>query len=212
MILSHEAPEFRRHQARLGKHKYNGSYYYSKELCENIIPYVKADRPWVTVNAEGLCCDRAIVFIHSNVKTERVYRWLREYEDLVLICGLPETVEKVKHLGRAFYLPLSIDTEYVKQFRTDKDRDTAFAGRVTKDINVPDDVPRLQGMPRDWLLLDMARFEYVYAVGRTALEALALDCKLLPYDPRFPDPARWKLLDNKDVIPMLQKILDEVDR
>lgn len=212
MIIDHTHQKWRNRQANLGKHKYNGALYYSQEIVQNIIPHIKTKRPWVTVNVQGACCDDAIVFIHSNINTERIYKWLERYENLVLVCGLPETVEKVKNLGTAFYLPLSIDTEYVKQFACEKDRLIAFAGRVTKDVNIPAGVPKLQGIPREQLLMEMAHYKYVYAVGRTALEAKCLGCNLLPYDPRFLDIDRWEVLDNKDVIPRLQTMLDAIDK
>lgn len=212
MIIDHTHPKWRNKQDGLGKHKYNGAYYYSQEIVQNIIPHIKTKRNWVTVNVNGVCCDNAIVFIHSNINTERIYKWLERYENLVLVCGLPETVEKVKHFGTAFYLPLSIDTEYVKQFQTEKDRLIAFAGRVSKDMNIPAGVPKLQGIPREELLREMAHYRYIYAVGRTALEAKCLGCTILPYDTRFLDPERWQVIDNKDVIPRLQTMLDEIDQ
>lgn len=213
MIIDHTHPKWINKQASYGKHRYNGAYYYSQELVQNIIPYIKTDRNWVTVNVSGVCCDHAIVFIHSNVHTERIYKWLESYKDLVLICGLPETVDKVKNLGKAFYLPLSIDTEYVKQFAVpEKDKLIAFAGRTSKDMNIPAGVPKLQGIPREMLLKEVAHFKYVYAVGRTALEASCLGATILPYDPRFLDVERWQVLDNKDVIPRLQTMLDAIDK
>ena len=211
MIIDHKHPKWRAKQDGLGKHKYNGAYYYSQEIVQNIIPHIKTKRNWVTVNVNGVCCDNAIVFIHSNINTERIYKWLERYENLVLICGVPETVEKVKRLGTAFYLPLSIDTEYVNQFQTEKDRLIAFAGRVTKDMNIPAGVPKLQGIPRKQLLQEMARYRYIYAVGRTAIEAKCLGCTILPYDPRFLDVERWQVIDNKEVIPRLQTMLDAID-
>ena len=212
MIIDHTHPTWRDRQSALGKHKYNGALYYSQEIVQNIIPYIKTTRNWVTVNVKGVCLDHSIVFIHSNINTERIYRWLKEYKDLVLVCGLPETVYKVNDLGEAFYLPLSIDTEYVKQFETEKDKLIAFAGRVTKDMNIPDGVPKLQGMPRDKLLKEMAHYKYVYAVGRTALEASCLGATILPYDPRFLDVERWQVYDNKEMIPRLQTMLDAIDQ
>ena len=178
---------------------------------KNIIPYIKTDRPWVTVNVRGECMDNAIVFIHSNINSANTYSWLRDYKNLVLICGVRETIEKVRHLGTAFYLPLSIDTKYVKQFKTKQDKLIAFAGRVTKDKNIPEGVPKLQGMPREKLLKEMAHYKYVYAVGRTAIEAKCLGSTILPYDPRFLDVELWEVLDNKDVIPRLQTMLDAID-
>lgn len=212
MIIDHNNSTWKKKQAALGVHKYNGAYYYSQEIVQNIIPYIKTKRNWVTVNVNGACCDNAIVFIHSNINTGRIYKWLERYENLVLICGVPETVEKVKRLGTAFYLPLSIDTEYVKQFQTEKDRLIAFAGRATKDMNIPAGVPKLQGIPREQLLQEMARYRYIYAVGRTAIEAKCLGCTILPYDPRFLDVERWQVIDNKEVIPRLQTMLDAIDK
>ena len=213
MIIDHTHPKWINKQASYGKHRFNGAYYYSQEIVQNIIPHIKTKRNWVTVNVNGVCCDNAIVFIHSNVKTESIYKWLQRYDNLVLVCGVPETVEKVKHLGTAFYLPLSIDTEYVKQFAVpEKDRLIAFAGRVTKDMNIPEGVPKIQGIPREDLLREMAHYRYIYAVGRTALEAKCLGCTLLPYDPRFLDVDFWQVLDNKDVIPRLQTMLDAIDK
>ena len=57
----------------------------------------------------------------------------------------------------------------------------------------------------------MAEYEAIYAVGRCALEGLALGCNILPYDNRFPDPSVWKLLDNLEAAKILQEKLDEID-
>ena len=209
MIIDHHDKDYLRQR----KSKNNGAYYYSKELTENIIPHIKTDRPWVTIMVEGKCVDRAIYFIHNNLRPER-YNFLSNYKDLILVCGVPETCEKVEHLGTPIYLPLSIDVEYVKQFRANKTRGVCFAGRQSKgELGVlPDGIDRLGNLPRQDLLERMARYKYVYAVGRTALEAKVLRCKILPYDLRFPDVERWKVIDNKDVIPILQKKLDEIDK
>jgi hypothetical protein len=63
-------------------------------------------------------------------------------------------------------------------------------------------------------LLTEHRFdrEKVYAVGRTALEAKVLGCKILPYDPRFPDPDVWKIVNVDEAINLLQWELDEIDK
>ena len=57
----------------------------------------------------------------------------------------------------------------------------------------------------------MAEYKEVYAVGRTAIEAKALGCRVKAYDPRFPDPDRWKVLDNKDAAKILQEQIDQID-
>lgn len=216
MIVDHNNRSWKRLQSAFGKNKHNGALYYSKEICENIIPYVQTNRNWVTVNAKGCGCDHAVVFVHSNLIT-RTYDWLSRYNDLVLVCGVPETVDKVKHLGKAIYLPLSIDVDYVKQFAVPKEQrhGVAYVGREAKaeydGVRLPLGVDRLCGMPRHELLRRMAHYEAVYAVGRVAIEAKALGLEVLPYDPRYPDPDVWKVVDNKEAAKMLQTMLDEID-
>ena len=112
------------------------------------------------------------------------------------------------------YLPLSIDTEYISQFVTDEKIDrTAFVGRRPKAKlgELPSGIEYLCGMKRQTLLTRMARYKRVYAVGRCAIEAKALGCEVLPYDPRFPDPDFWKVIDNREAAKMLQKAIDEID-
>lgn len=212
IIINHDHPRYRRTYNRLGADKYNGAFYYSKEICKNIIPNVKTDRNWITINIEGVGCDHAIVFIHNNLQPQK-YEWLRNYEDLILVCGVPETCEKVEHLGKAIYLPLSVDISYVEQFRTDtKTKDVAYVGRRNKaNNNVPKTIDYLYGMKRQRLLPAMAKFRQIYAVGRCAIEGMILECDILPYDDRFPDPSIWKILDNREAAVMLQGMLDEID-
>lgn len=213
MIINHDHPKYRKKWKRLGVNRYNGAFYYSKEICENIIPRVKTQRNWITINIPGVGCNHAIVFIHNNLHPEH-YEWLSRFDDLVLVCGVPETCKKVAHLGRAVYLPLSIDVAYVERFKADqKTKDTAFVGRRNKMGygDLPNNIDYLYGMKRQTLLPLMARYKRVYAVGRCALEAKALGCEVLPYDKRFPDADRWQVIDNTEAAVILQRILDEID-
>ena len=214
MIIDHTSPYYQRpaHAAR-----YNGAFYYSEEIVKNIIPNVSTDRSWLTINAKDAPVPNgSIVFIHNNLHPE-YYSWLSRRKDLILVCGIPETMELVRHLGTPIYLPISIDVDYVKQFRAHKTRQVCFAGRASKknvhltNNNIPDGVDLLQAMPREELLERMARYRYVYAVGRTALEAKVLQCKILPYDVRFPDVKRWQVVDNKEAAEMLQVALNKID-
>ena len=208
MIIDHNSPYYQRPQ-HAGR--YNGAYYYSKEIVENIIPKVSTDRSWLTINAKDAPVPSGtIVFIHNN-KNPDLYSWLKGKKDLILVCGIPETMDKVRHLGTPIYLPISIDVDYVKQFRAHKTRDVCYAGRASKKENLPDGVDLLQGLPRDDLLERMARYRSVYAVGRTALEAKVLKCKILPYDERFPDVKRWNVIDNSEAAEMLQLELNNID-
>lgn len=208
MIIDHNSPYYQRPQ-HAGK--YNGAYYYSKEIVENIIPKVSTDRSWLTINAKDAPVPSgSIVFIHNN-KSPDLYSWLKGKKDLILVCGIPETMDKVRHLGTPIYLPISIDVDYVKQFRAHKTREVCYAGRASKKENLPNGVDLLQGLPREDLLERMARYRSVYAVGRTALEAKVLKCKILPYDERFPDVKRWNVIDNSEAADMLQIELNKID-
>lgn len=212
IICSHETPEYKKTYG--GTQRMNGAYWYSVEIVKNIIPRVETWRPWVTINVRGKCADHAIVFIHNNLNPH-LYDWLSEYEDLILVCGVPSTCEKVSHLGRAIYLPLSIDTEYVSSFGgVRKDIDRAFAGRGGKRCghHFPLGTTILANLDRENLLKALARCRKVYAVGRCALEARCLGAEILPYDERFPDPSIWKVIDNYDAAKLLQQELDKIDK
>lgn len=212
MIFDHDHYKYREKWNMSGYNKYNGAFYYSKEIVKNIIPRVKTDRNWITINIQGIGCDHSIVFIHNNLHPEH-YDWLQRYNDLILVCGIPETCAKVAHLGNAIYLPLSIDVENVQSYIRPKTKGAAFVGRPAKrkGLILPDDIDYIEGLPRTRLLKAMAEYKDVYAVGRTAIEALALGCNVKAYDPRFPDPQRWKVLDNKDAAKILQEQIDAID-
>ena len=195
------------------ENRYSGAFYYSREIVETMIPLVETDRPWVTVNIPHQCRDHAIVFIHNNLDAS-AYDHLREFSDLILVCGIPETCEKVAHLGKPVYLPLSVDVADVARFRLpEKTKEAAFAGRPAKrdGIQLPAGVDILEGMPRDYLLAAMAQYKKIYAVGRSAIEAKILGCEVLPYDPRFPDPDRWEIMDTREAAKILQEKLDIID-
>lgn len=212
MIIDHDHPIYRRRWDQAGNNRFNGAFFYSKEIVKNIIPRIETDRNWITINVPGYACDHAIVFIHNNLHPEH-YDWLGTYKDLILVCGIPKTVEKVTHLGKAIYLPLSIDVENVQQYARLKTKKAAFVGRKAKrkGIELPEGIDYLEGMPRTKLLPAMAQYEKVYAVGRTAIEAKALGCEILPYDPRYPDPSIWQVFDNREAALILQEEINQID-
>lgn len=216
MIISHNHYKYRQKWRRIGNNKYNGAFYYSKEIVKNIIPNVITDRNWITINIKGVGCDHAIVFVHNNLHPEN-YDWLKKYDDLILVCGVESTCDKVKHLGKAIYLPLSIDVEYVKQFKlpAEQRHGEAYVGRYSKrqmeTVSLPNGVHVIEGCKRQNLLPKMARYESIYAVGRTAIEAKCLGCEIKPYDSRYPDVSVWQVVDNKEAAQILQKKLNEID-
>ena len=218
-IYDHTKVQYQNRWQMAGKNKYNGAYYYSQEIVNNIIPNVETNRSWMTVNVPRVGADHAVVFVHNNLDPT-LYQWIKDtFNDVVMVCGVPETVEKIKAAGfeKAIYLPLSVDVKYVEQFKKDKKtKKIAFAGRPGKrssnyNVDLPDGIDYLEGMPRGELLRRMADYEKVYAVGRTAIEAKILGCEVLPYDERYPDPSRWQVLDNREAAAMLQVELDRID-
>ena len=217
MIFDHNAFEYKSRYVGLGKNKHNGAYYYSKEIVENIIPSVPTTYNWVTVNIPGRCYDHSIVFIHDNDHPE-VYGWLREYKDLILVCSMHKTEEAIKKLlpmHKTVYLPMSVDVDYVSQFKAKHQRGVCYAGRLDKLSNKGVKIPRrckaLGDMPREELLAKMAKFKKVYASERTAIEAKVLGCEVLSYDPRYQDPEQWAVIDNSAAAIMLQEIVGEIE-
>lgn len=207
MIISHEHPLYPQ------KEQHNGAYHYSKAICDFFIPTIETDRNWITINIPNKAVNHSVVFIHSNKGCAK-YEFLHEYQDLVLVCGVPNTIPKVNHLGRAIYLPLSIDTEYVSKFKRKKTKEYAYVGRPEKRDGVmfPEGTDFIENLPREELLRELAKYKKVFAVGLCALEALCLGCEVLPYDDRYPDPSIWRVLDCRDAAKLLQTKLDIIDK
>ena len=207
-IYSHESELYKNniHQ--------NGAYWYSKEIVRNIIPNVKTKRPWVTVRLGDFCVDHAIYFVHNNLRPE-LYEHIKKYKDVILVVGVPETVEKVKHLAdHVIYLPLSVDVDDVMRWERPKDKLCCYAGRKDKpgvDTLDPNLIDFLCDMNRDTMLSEVARYRFCFAVGRTAIEAKCLGCMILPFDTRFPNPQVWQIVTNQEAAEKLQKLLDEID-
>lgn len=219
MIIDHKQPEYKKARKRIGSNKYNGAYYYSREIVKNIIPNVKTDRNWITIKVGEKGVSHSICFVHNNLTFENTYEYMRKFDDVIYVVGLPDMLERAQKFGKAIYLPLSVDVEYVKQFETEKTKQTAFVGRpdirprIKKEygVELPENIDFIEGLPRDRLLKKMAQYKEVYAIGRTAIEAKILGCKVLSYHPRVPDPDIWEIIDNKDAAKMLQEELNKID-
>ena len=218
MIIDHTHPLYaKRRNAMTEDGKYNGAYYYSKEIVKNIIPNVKTDRNWITIRLPEMQVhpDHSIVFIHNN-RNPNYYSYLKDYKDCILVCSLPTTADNLRFYGRTIYLPLSIDVESVKKYRVkNKTKEIAYAGRKMKLSYMNNRVPKgtevLSGMPQSKLLREMAKYKTIYASGRTAMQAKVLGCEVLPHETNFPDSNFWKVIDNKDAAKMLQDKLNIID-
>lgn len=218
MIIDHTNPIYaKKRNSLVDGNKYNGAYYYSREIVKNIIPNVKTDRNWVTVRLrEQPIPEHSIVFIHNN-RNPNYYEFLRQYKDLILVCGLEKTVDNMQYFGKAIYLPLSVDVKSVERYKVkEKTKEMAFAGRLIKiskmyHAPVPKECDILTNMPQYKLLKAMAEYRKVYCTGRTAIQAKILECEIGIHDRNFPDPRIWKVLDNKDAAKILQTKINEID-
>lgn len=212
MIISHLSEEYK----KLPIEHNNGAFYYSKDLVENIIPFIKTDRNWICINAENTCLDHSIVFIHNNKNPER-YTWLAEYKDLILVCSSIKTLQTMIEMFPKFhciFIPLSIDTAYVEKFRVKrKTKKIAYFGRMEKipeSIAKDETIDKITGLDRDELLRTVAKYKTVYAIGRCAVEAKCLGCEVISHEGEFENKS-WDVIDNKEIIPELQRILDDID-
>ena len=219
--ITHEHRGYKKLRRKIGKGKYNGCYYYSKEIVENIIPNVSTWRGWNTVGRDlkGMH-DGMIVFLHDN-STPWNYEWLHKYKDLVLVCSSKYTADSVKYSGKTILLPMSVDTEYVKQFRTKKTKDTCFVGNVwvreniralpATFLQVAGKVDFFSSLPREKLLKKLAKYKRVYAIDRCAIEAKVLGCELLKLDTRYSVDNVGQVLDNREAAKILQRELNKID-
>lgn len=209
MIISHRHPAYKAIVKRIGDNKYNGGYYCSRDIVEGIIPRVNTTRNWITVNI-GECLNHSIFFAHNYIRPER-YEFLKKYDDVVIVCHHQFVADNLKDYGPTIVIPAFVNVDYVKQFRTKKTRETAFVGRseVRKGFFIPEDVDYIENLPRPHLLRQMAKYKNVYAIGRTAIEARVLGCNVLTFNPLWPDPDYWQILDVKDAAEILQKELNK---
>ena len=219
MIIDHTHPLYAaKYRSLPQNNKYNGAYYYSKEIVKNIIPNVKTDRNWITIRLPEMKNhpDHSIIFIHNN-RNPNYYSYLKKYNDCVLVCGLPKTAENLRFFSdKVIYLPLSVDVKSVEKYRVKhKTKDIAYAGRKIKldyfNNRVPKDTPLLTGMPQSQLLREMAKYRRIYASGRTAIQAKILGCEVLPHETNYPDSRIWQVVDNFDAAKMLQDKLNIID-
>ena len=112
------------------------------------------------------------------------------------------------------FIPLSIDINYVKQFKTKrKTKKVCYYGRLEKcpkDIMEDDTIDKLGEGERDEMLKQIAKYKMVYAIGRCALEAQALGCEVKSHQGEY-EGVKFELKDNTDIIHDLQRILNEID-
>lgn len=214
MIIDHNHPLYKVKRNKQGGDKYNGAYYYSKDIVKYIIPNIKTDRNWVTVRLPECEEDisHSIVFIHNN-RNPNYYSYLKNYKDIIAVCSVHSTANNISFYCPTIFLPLSVNIESVKRYRCKKTKDSAFAGRKSKITNqVPKACDILTGMSQTALIKEMAKYKKIYAVGRTAIQAKILGCEIGVYDNKYPDVNFWKPFDCSEAVKLLQSKLDEFDK
>lgn len=219
LILGTNSPVYRHWRDKQSHGKENGAYYYSKEIEENILPELKLDMFFVTAGAALYTPrelpDGAIVICHDNRSTRQSYGRLFG-KGVIWVCSKHSTVEKLEGYGeRAVYVPLSIDTEYVKQFKRKKTKDTAYVGNAwafkREYLNsLPDDIEQLSGMARVKLLKEMAKYKRVLAEGRCLMEAQVLGAKteVPKYDGH--ESVYVEALDNREAVKYWREALEPI--
>lgn len=194
----------------------NGAYWYAKEIEDIILPALDMNLYVITAGSTlhkaNEVPNDALVICHSNDKPRNSYMHLF-HKNILWVCSKPSTVLIMQSYGeKAVYVPLSIDTEYVKQFKTKKTREIAFVGNAwgyKSDYlaSLPKDVHQLTNLPRDQLLTEMAKYKTVIADGRCNIEAQVLGCKVqLPKYDKFETIER-EVVDSRDAIPYWQEAL-----
>lgn len=198
----------------------NGSYFYAKEIEDNILPELEdIDLTVITTGASlfnkyELPKDLVVV-CHDNRNPLQSYRSLlgRNY---LWVCSKPSTVKIMESVNElAVYTHLSIDTEYVRQFRVaEKTGDIAFVGNAwgfKREYleSLPKSVVQLSGLEREDLLQEMAKFKRVIAEGRCLMEAQVLGAKTeVPVYQNGLESVYVEALDNRATIPDWRRELE----
>ena len=222
IIVSSNHPQYvARRNALPPTDRFNGAYYYSKDLENLVCPLLETKRP---INLLGMkSCggvDGMIVFVHQYVDVARNYAWLKQFNNLIIVSSDHRADRILRHLGKVVHLPLSVDTVEIAKHRVErKDQYACYYGNPwgfkRQEIHelVPPEVHRFGTMPREKAWDVIAHYQYCYAIGLCALEAQQLGCKLRQSRYRYPNPARsFPVLDCRDAAKMLQKALDLIDK
>lgn len=222
-FLGTTSPPYRAWRNRGIANIHNGAHYYGKEIEDFILPQIKADVFVVTAGGTlqpKKVPDNAVFVCHHNLKPQQVYKQFFE-RGILWVCSKPSTVEKLEAVGeKAVYIPLSIDTQYVEQFKTEKTRDIAFVGNFWKFKfryleSLPLNVHQIGVLPRKRLLQEMAKYRRIIAEGRCNMEAQVLGCEVeLPDYESLNlsvnlDAIPRKVLDNRDAVPLWREVLLE---
>mgnify|MGYP003509219024 CR=1 FL=1 len=188
LVIGTNTQRFKDWYATQGAGKNNGAYWYAKEIEELILPTFNALPICVVTAGAKLYTSRdipagSVIICHDNRSTFKSY-WKLYGRGNLWVCSKHSSVDTLKAKGEnAVYVPLSIDTGYIKQFKLKKrTKDTAFVGNAwgfKKSYlkSLPPDSTQLSDMPREALIKEMAKYKHVIAEGRCLMEAQTLGAK-----------------------------------
>lgn len=216
IIQDHNSYEYLEARSKLKLGKHNGAYYYSKEIVENFIPKIKTDLNWQTINHQT-APDNCIVFVHSNNALHR-YDYLLNYKNVVLVCSTNHSKDKLISKGhrQVIYVPLSIDTEYLDKFKSETKSGEIACGNIwaftdeTKKYFRDNNIIHYHDLQRDELLTLMGKSKRVYAIGRTAMEAIYLGAEVIQPDKEYPVEKYDTYYTQDDAIRIMQEQLDNL--
>lgn len=218
IIQDHTTKEYLNAQSKLRSGKHNGAYYYSKEIVENFIPSIKTDYNWQTINHQK-APEHCIVFVHSNNALNR-YDYLLKYSDVILVCSTHHSMEQLQKKGhkQVCYVPLSIDTNYLNNFKNDNKEGTIACGNIwaftnqTKEMFKLNNITHYHDLERDELLTLMSKAETVYAIGRTAMEAIYLGANVIQPEKEYPVEKYDTYYTQQDAINILQQEIENFNQ
>ena len=209
IIYGTQSPVYKAYRSGSLRGKNNGAYFYPLEIENDILADFK-HLDLLVITAAALrynprhIPNGSIVICHDYTRPLITYaKFLNK--DILWICSSEKAVKQFTDKNeRAVFIPLSIDVDYVKKFKTTKTKDNAFVGNVwsykQEYVNGLEDVDIITELPRDELLKQMAQYKHVIAEGRCQMEALALGCKVST--PKFKSKTSIlykKPIDTKDV-------------
>lgn len=216
IILGINTHRFIKWHSKQGITRNNGSYWYAKEIEDIILPHINKRLFIVTAAAtiynKHEIPDNAIVVCHDNRTTINSYGFLFK-KNILWICSKHSTVKTLIREGeRAVYIPLSIDTEHVKKFKSRKTKGTAYVGnswafKKSYLSTLPKSIAQISNLDRDDLLKEMAKYKNVIAEGRCLMEAQALGCKCETPKYENLESVYVELLDSRDAIPFWKEAL-----
>ena len=196
--------------------KFNGAYYYSRDIEEHLAPYLTTKRP---INVIGtVCCggvDHMVVFIH-NYLNSKAYGWLSRYNDVIVVSSDYNVEDEILKNHKVIHLPLSVNVEEIAKHKVKKKTEDAcymgnqwvFKKQELAEL-VPPDVHRFGEMDREKLWDIVAKYKYAYAIGLCAIEARVLGCRLKMSRYRYPDPeGKFKVFDLREAAVCLQEAID----